>query len=105
MFKTIRGIAVTLLLFTLFYTADSQTDNYYFYNDYESWEGGLSIGVNSFYGDVNDNTNKIFPANISPLSPKTNKTSGRSFKKHCTHCLIISLTPKAMVEPVCGNSS
>lgn len=62
MLRNIRGIAVALLLFTLFYTADSQTDNYYFYNDYESWEGGLSIGVNSFYGDVNDNTNKIFPA-------------------------------------------
>ena len=62
MLRNIRGIAVALLLFTLFYAADSQTDNYYFYNDYESWEGGLSIGVNSFYGDVNDNTNKIFPA-------------------------------------------
>lgn len=62
MLKNIRRIAVALLLFTLFYTADSQTDNYYFYNDYESWEGGLSFGVNSFYGDVNDNTNKIFPA-------------------------------------------
>ncbi|MBP5400499.1 MAG: hypothetical protein J6Y35_02600 [Bacteroidales bacterium] len=62
MLKNIRRIAVALLLFALFYTADSQNDNYYFYNDYESWEGGLSIGVNSFYGDVNDNTNKIFPA-------------------------------------------
>lgn len=62
MLKYIRRIAVVLLLFTLFYTADSQIDNYFFYNDYESWEAGLSIGVNSFYGDVNDNTNKIFPA-------------------------------------------
>lgn len=62
MFTTIRRIAVVLLLFTLSYTADSQNDNYFFYNDYEAWEGGLSIGVNSFYGDVNDNTNKIFPA-------------------------------------------
>lgn len=62
MFDALRKAAVAFLLFTLFYTADSQNDNYYFYNDYESWEGGLSIGVNSFYGDVNDNTNKIFPA-------------------------------------------
>lgn len=62
MFDVLRKAAVAFLLFTLCYTADSQMDNYYFYNDYESWEGGLSIGVNSFYGDVNDNTNKIFPA-------------------------------------------
>lgn len=62
MFKIIRRVAVAFLLFTLSYTADSQEDNYFFYHDYEAWEGGLSIGVNSFYGDVNDNTNKIFPA-------------------------------------------
>lgn len=62
MLKNIRRIAVALLLFTLFYTADSQNDNYTFYEAHEAWEGGLSIGVNSFYGDVNDNTNKIFPA-------------------------------------------
>ena len=62
MFGNLRSAAVALLLFTLFYTADSQNDNYTFYRDYEAWEGGLSIGVNSFYGDVNDNTNKIFPA-------------------------------------------
>lgn len=62
MIRIIRRVAVALLLFTLFYTADSQTDNYTFYQAHESWEGGLSIGVNSFYGDVNDNTNKIFPA-------------------------------------------
>ena len=62
MFQNLRKAAVALLLFTLFYTADSQNDNYFFYRDYEAWEGGLSIGVNSFYGDVNDNTNKIFPA-------------------------------------------
>lgn len=62
MFAVARKAAVFILLFAFFYTADSQNDNYFFYNDYESWEGGLSIGVNSFYGDVNDNTNKIFPA-------------------------------------------
>ena len=62
MFKIIRRVAVAFLLFTLSYTADSQTDNYTFYPAHKSREGGLSIGVNSFYGDVNDNTNKIFPA-------------------------------------------
>ena len=62
MLKNIRRIAVALLLFNLLYTADSQNDNYTFYQAHKSWEAGLSIGVNSFYGDVNDNTNKIFPA-------------------------------------------
>lgn len=51
-----------LILFASVYQANAQQDNYYFYHDYEAWEGGLNFGVNSFYGDVNDNTNKIFPA-------------------------------------------
>ena len=50
------------MLFAPIYFLRSQTDNYYFYHDYEAWEGGIYMGVNSFYGDVNDNTNKIFPA-------------------------------------------
>lgn len=53
---------VALLLFVPVFSLYSQQDNYHFYHDYEAWEGGLNFGVNSFYGDVNDNTNKIFPA-------------------------------------------
>ena len=45
-----------------FYHVNCQTDNYYFYQAHEAWEGSLSFGVNSFHGDVNDNSNKIFPA-------------------------------------------
>ena len=55
-------ILIAILLFTTAYRAYSQQDNYYFYNSFEAWEGGLNFGVNSFYGDINDNTNKIFPA-------------------------------------------
>ena len=55
-------ILIAILLFTTAYRAYSQQDNYYFYNSFEAWEGGLDFGVNSFYGDINDNTNKIFPA-------------------------------------------
>lgn len=51
-----------ILLFATTYKSYSQQDNYYFYHAHEAWEGGINFGVNSFYGDVNDNTNKIFPA-------------------------------------------
>lgn len=51
-----------LAIFLAFGSSKAQENNYYFYNDYEAWEGGINFGVNSFYGDVNDNTNKIFPA-------------------------------------------
>lgn len=53
---------MAFLLFVPAFLLYSQQDNYYFYHDYEAWEGGINFGVNSFYGDVNDNTNKIFPA-------------------------------------------
>lgn len=53
---------LAFLLLMPAYLLHSQIDNYYFYHDYEAWEGGVNFGVNSFYGDVNDNTNKIFPA-------------------------------------------
>lgn len=56
------GILSVVLLFAPIFSLYSQVDNYYFYQDYEAWEGGINFGVNSFYGDVNDNTNKIFPA-------------------------------------------
>ena len=32
-----------------------------FYAVNEAWQGSLNIGVNSFWGDVNDYTNKILP--------------------------------------------
>ncbi len=62
MFNKFFKIAIVTFFITLCYSANSQNDNYYFYHDYEAWEGGIYMGVNSFYGDVNDNTNKIFPA-------------------------------------------
>lgn len=55
-------ILFAVLLFATTYKAYSQQDNYSFYHAHEAWEGGINFGINSFYGDVNDNTNKIFPA-------------------------------------------
>lgn len=59
-----KGLKLILafLLFAPIYSLHAQVDNYNFYHYYEAWEGGIDFGVNSFYGDVNDNTNKIFPA-------------------------------------------
>ena len=59
--KTSR-LCIIILLTAITFPLHSQTDNYYFFHYYEAWEGGVDFGVNSFFGDVNDNTNKIFPA-------------------------------------------
>ena len=41
--------------------AVAQKDNFSPYKAHEYWFGRLNFGTNSFWGDVNDNTNKIFP--------------------------------------------
>ncbi len=56
------ALLFTALLSFAAYNSYSQQDNYSFYHAHEAWEGGINFGVNSFYGDINDNTNKIFPA-------------------------------------------
>lgn len=62
MIRSIKLFIPLIALFLCSYIANSQTDNYYFYQAHEAWEGSLNFGVNSFYGDINDNTNKMFPA-------------------------------------------
>ncbi|MCQ2286433.1 MAG: hypothetical protein MJZ76_06130, partial [Bacteroidales bacterium] len=52
-------IILSLALLPSFMSA--QVDYYDFYEANEAWQGGLNIGINSFWGDVNDYTNKIFP--------------------------------------------
>lgn len=58
MMKT-RLLTTILLLFTTLLSA--QDDFHGFYNVNEAWQGSLNVGINSFWGDVNDGTNKIFP--------------------------------------------
>lgn len=58
----VSKIFLSFLLFLSLYSIKGQSDNYFFYHGFEKWEGSLNLGVNSFYGDINDNTNKIFPA-------------------------------------------
>lgn len=61
MMKKIRFCWLVILL-GMSYSLKGQVDNYSFYHGSENWEGSLNFGVNSFYGDINDKTNKIFPA-------------------------------------------
>lgn len=49
------------LIFMFAVHAVAQKDNFSPYKAHEYWFGRLNFGTNSFWGDVNDNTNKIFP--------------------------------------------
>lgn len=57
-----RHIFTLFVLFFGTFFATAQEDPYTFYYAHEAWEGGVQFGVNSFWGDVDDGTNKIFPA-------------------------------------------
>ncbi len=59
--KIVKFFCILSFLLPL-YLLKGQSNNYSFYHPAENWEGSLNMGVNSFHGDVNDNTNKIFPA-------------------------------------------
>ncbi len=51
-----------LSLFVLIsFIGKTQNENLVPYKAEKCWFGGLSLGVNSFWGDVNDYTNKLFP--------------------------------------------
>lgn len=53
---------VIFVVLSMFITAKGQVDNYHFYRAHEAWEVGIDMGINSFYGDMDDNSNKFFPA-------------------------------------------
>ena len=50
-----------LALIILLPFASQAQEKIEFFDINEAWQGSLSIGVNSFWGDVNDYTNKILP--------------------------------------------
>lgn len=49
------------LLVSIYFIGNSQNENTVPYKAEACWFGGLNLGVNSFWGDVNDFTNKLLP--------------------------------------------
>lgn len=74
----------------------AQDDYFSLYKPHEKWFGSLHLGVNSFWGDINDNTNKLFP--ITPFQSSFYKNRhivlGGEFGKNITPFFTIGIAFK-----------
>lgn len=91
-----KGLFLTLSLFTLLTCTMAQDDYYSPYKSHEKWFGSLNLGVNSFWGDINDNTNKLFP--VTPFQSSFYKNRhfvlGGEFGKDITPFLTMGIAFK-----------
>lgn len=92
----LKGLFLTLSLFTLLTCTMAQDDYYSPYKSHEKWFGSLNLGVNSFWGDINDNTNKLFP--VTPFQSSFYKNRhfvlGGEFGKDITPFLTMGIAFK-----------
>lgn len=86
-------LTLCIVLWTQGSFAQNQSETWEFYEAQEAWQGSLNIGLNSFWGDIDDGTNKILPTTPFQKSfyKQRNFVLGGFFGKRLTPCWNINI--------------